>query len=1636
MKRRSFVELEPDVSDPDVGDDQTAADDVSKTADGSKSVAPVAQLAEHQLVLLLRDYAGRLSGSEGRAVISEVQSVPGIESKNLTTAEKAVARADKADAMPTAKLYGSERTVPISFDSVSHVLLPWPVPVDNAIQKFSSSKMTQAQLASEMRSVMTPGLGRYAGGQELIALVDGIWIDALVVAPPEDATSTVHKIQGGGSQQSLLLHPWNHAPQIMRCSIFNDLWTRHTAPLIAEHSFITDALSGQKLNVHHQCVPLDLEPAVAEGESGASISVADVGELFSWIVTAQAARRDVPSTLAKAARLVSNGPPDEASLRVIKELADRQLSMTGSKRFGYEVLQRAQGEVEMTKDSYVSALDRMNYQHKIDMDEHLAEDARRESTIKSEQKAAQEELAKKKSMERTNLIEAQKGEAKESKNRHEQLMSDQRQRELSVKRQHEQESDKELKAFKEGQFKEADAFKRKAASRRIEEDKNLSLQSRKELEEFQDSRKRKIEELEAKHDEQKGNMAQDLAKDSELRQQQFNDRKEALDAAHAAQKEQTIVDQQEDLEAFDSAQTSALQKLEQDFEEQTASQIADHENQIVQDGANKEQGVLDLQAVQVEEKKQLGWRHKDELKKFNLQAETRRTALATKQDEERKAVFASRRNNNSGEKTKEELEEDKNKISPQKERDQLEAQIAKDKQSLVARQEEDVVKLQAKQAEKFEQYQQMLLERTEKMIARHVVELRELKEDQAEHTKRIKDQQAEARVRLLARHEKDKEEQTRSFAKEQDALNRERVADHENLQSRKEEFKKAMVARQAKEKEELLVRIEEAKKGLDTRIEDRRKFHAMALEEELNAFTQKQDEERSVLVTKQKADEKALVESLTAEGTQLRETITEEEADLIARHKNAMSEMESSHVQQQANLDARHSAARQQLQMDLQKRKTNLLADQQASRDQLASDYRMKLSKVIEHAQNELNQALLGKACVLLTGAPAAGKTCLISQLMMNALNDKQSSFVPIAIKVQQLQRALLQDCAELNSLQSSIQSEREQLDSKQRGERDAAQFDQLQAVEKRLKEERDRLAQGHGHQLQEVYRKSTFANAWNWVDAYLRELHGESSEVYLLQRQALISRRALILLDGIDEGGAKRDEIERHIVQVLAKQGHAMVVTSRLDGLNVQLFQEQFEHLKLKPLTDAQQQQLIERRLASERGRAEDLLGYLRTRVPLDTETGMRMTGNPLMLSMIISLFESMDGSAMPDTLSELYTQASEAMLSRIDSGDGKESGAASSVPHLTSLLEAIFFRAHSAKRRLIEEQHVDAAALELGAPDELASIDWPTYRGRIRVGQVVKLVRGEHAGEDGVLSSDARGSLINGKEPKNPFKITFDDQSTSGWVRESDFESSGLERQAFDSKYGAEGRKMAMRVAVEKLPDALRNAVRAVRSRVAHEQLPLLTMLQAEPLLMQSSHLSFQEFYCARAIRKGMSLPGEPPWKWSAWWANCLRLGVELGDGFGVGLMQAAGAKGSLNLAGQVGGHRPTSLSAVAELMQGLHTLDLSMNNIGADEMPALAKAIASSNSLTSLSLAKNMIGDDGAKAVAAILGKSKLSMLNLFNTGIREEACEDFVQAIKDAPNLKKLNLQYNALRAESKKALELANATREVPIFLVT
>ena len=92
------------------------------------------------------------------------------------------------------------------------------------------------------------------------------------------------------------------------------------------------------------------------------------------------------------------------------------------------------------------------------------------------------------------------------------------------------------------------------------------------------------------------------------------------------------------------------------------------------------------------------------------------------------------------------------------------------------------------------------------------------------------------------------------------------------------------------------------------------------------------------------------------------------------------------------------------------------------------------------------------------------------------------------------------------------------------------------------------------------------------------------------------MARRALILLDGIDEGGVARERIERHVAEVLAPQGHLLLCTSRPAGLNEERFAA-FGKLRLAPLTESQQEAVVSSRLGGIGAAA--LLPYLRERVP-----------------------------------------------------------------------------------------------------------------------------------------------------------------------------------------------------------------------------------------------------------------------------------------------------------------------------------------------------------------------------------------------------------------------------------------------------
>ena len=338
----------------------------------------------------------------------------------------------------------------------------------------------------------------------------------------------------------------------------------------------------------------------------------------------------------------------------------------------------------------------------------------------------------------------------------------------------------------------------------------------------------------------------------------------------------------------------------------------------------------------------------------------------------------------------------------------------------------------------------------------------------------------------------------------------------------------------------------------------------------------------------------------------------------------------------------------------------------------------------------------------LLTAGPAAGKTWLLSQVVMYALG---GDLVPILIEVQRWQKALAEN-------------------------------------------------------------ESTFADAPDWVDTFLALTHAPKHHEML--RAARAKKRALLLIDGLDEAGKERARIEAHVAQKIAPQGGALLCTSRPSGLSEEF--AAFHRLTLAPLDDVQQVAFLSTRLTPTR--AEELAPYLRG-TPLDAETKQRVTANPLMLSMIASIAELRTGIDMPTRTADLYSVAGELVLKR--GGELPEAEAA--------LLEATFFEAHAAQQRIITEVHLEAAAR------------------RVNVSAI------------------------------------------------------------------------------------------ELRKRVEQDRLPLLRLLQAEPLEMQAFHLSFQEYYAMRALaaRGSHSLPdfrvGD------VWWTNAVLMGVQTGDAFGENFAEAAG-------------------------------------------------------------------------------------------------------------------------------------------------
>ena len=310
--------------------------------------------------------------------------------------------------------------------------------------------------------------------------------------------------------------------------------------------------------------------------------------------------------------------------------------------------------------------------------------------------------------------------------------------------------------------------------------------------------------------------------------------------------------------------------------------------------------------------------------------------------------------------------------------------------------------------------------------------------------------------------------------------------------------------------------------------------------------------------------------------------------------------------------------------------------------------------------------------------------------------------------------------------------------------------------------------------------RWAEVAHEDDWLSAYLQLTCGAPQYSALLCR-SVAEGRALLLLDGLDEAGALRPEIERRVSR-LAVSRNVLFCTSRPAGLEEGLFAD-FHRLQLSRLSDTQQSDFLTKRLGE--ARADELRPYLRDKVPVDEEQ-RRVTSNPLMLSMVASIAELRVGIEMPTTTAELYKVAADLLLSRA----GKPSDA------VQSLLQATFFEAHAEQQRVITEKHLLAAAARLGSATA---------------------------------------------------------------------------------------------------------AVAELRALVTQDQLPLVRLLQPEPLQMQAFHLSFQEFYAMRALCDGGGVLRLPQFNWEVWWSNAVRMGVQTGAAFGDAFADAAGLPQAASVEGE---------------------------------------------------------------------------------------------------------------------------------------
>ena len=539
----------------------------------------------------------------------------------------------------------------------------------------------------------------------------------------------------------------------------------------------------------------------------------------------------------------------------------------------------------------------------------------------------------------------------------------------------------------------------------------------------------------------------------------------------------------------------------------------------------------------------------------------------------------------------------------------------------------------------------------------------------------------------------------------------------------------------------------------------------------------------------------------------------------------------------------------------------------------------------------------------------------------------------------------------------------------------------------------------------------AAFASAWNFVDAWLMVEHGASSERYLALSQALMSRRCLVLLDGIDAAGELGAGLPSLAVQVAAllHQGHVVVATTRSDGPGrepselsgasaareaceaIGLGSAALHHFETAALSEESQRALLQHWLAAADGAKflQPALRFATDELDWEQESAPERPspmGSPLMLSLLAGVFSLPSSTSsnasydsLPQTVGDFYAAALDAVLLREPGRPPPPGNAALAAQR--EVLEGLGLAAHVAgSPQLTEDRVVGTMQGRLELHDAWAALRRRLACGSLPLLRVVRTkpleVRFADAGLQDYLAASA---ICRGSWPP---------AAPKPWAWSPEWRAVariGCE----EATVAAFGASLLSASKADVIPlkwiegdiEAVTLTIGAMAKQAAATQLP-----HEHKKLLSFRTDTHKDVFAAITASGGEEA------------------GVRRLPDFGLSEVPLAGFAVFLSL-----------LVSDASVT----SLDLSKNGLRAEHGAPLARsALASSSSVSRLSLERNQLGDGGVQGLAtslAAVDTYTLEDLDLTSNGLGVEAGGPVGEIIRRG-HLRRLVLTTNALGAD--------------------